>query len=382
MTQPRFADAAAPNEVDRLVRFLKLFVPLTLMLVGLPLVGVLVVGKPLAPYFEFPPRTEFMPHEDFAWWAFVSTAVLVAAAVAPFVVKIAGARLGDSDASARTGPFPWWGWAGVAWLALAWWLAWSRFPWFAAFQSFTFSPLWVGYIVIVNALTWRRTGRCMLVDRTGYFLALFPASAAFWWLFEYLNRFVQNWFYMGVGTLGAWDYFWQATLPFSTVLPAVLGTRELIASCPRLSAGLHRAWAVPRLRAPGNAILVLAVAAAGLALIGVWPDGLFPLLWLAPLGILVALQVLMGEPSILDGPTAGDWSGIWQAALAGLVCGFFWEMWNYGSLAHWRYSVPYVHAFEVFHMPLLGYSGYLPFGIECLAVGGLVKTLWPRRVRA
>ena len=82
-------------------------------------------------------------------------------------------------------------------------------------QAFTFTMLWLGYIVIINALTWRRAGRCMLTHCTGYFLALFPLSAIFWWFFEFLNRFVQNWFYIGVDTLGSWDYFWQATLPFA-----------------------------------------------------------------------------------------------------------------------------------------------------------------------
>ena len=30
--------------------------------------------------------------------------------------------------------------------------------------------------------------------------------------------------------------------------------------------------------------------------------------------------------------------------------------------------------FEIFHMPLLGYSGYLPFGLECLAVASLIDS--------
>ena len=90
----------------------------------------------------------------------------------------------------------------------------------------------------------------------------------------------------------------------------------------------------------------------------------------------------MGEASILDGPAIGDWREVWQVALAGLVCGFFWEMWNYQSLAHWEYTVPFVHRFEVFHMPLLGYGGYLPFGLECLAVARLLDILWEGRRRA
>jgi len=354
------------------MRFLKQFLPLLLMLVGLPLAGVALAGKPLARYLEFPPRTEYVLHAPFSWWAFSATALLVVVAVFPFVKRVAANWRSSERTSVHGAYFPWWGWLAAAWLVVVWFLAWSRFPWFAPFQAFTFSMLWLGFIVLINALTWRLTGRCMLVHRPAYLLALFPLSAAFWWFFEYLNRFVQNWFYMGVGALGTWDYFWQATLPFATVLPAVLVTRELLAGFPRLSAGLDKAWTVAWVRSRRFAWFLLLLAGAGLAMLGVWPNALFSLLWLAPLALVVALQVITGEASILDGPAHGNWRAIWQAALAGLVCGFFWEMWNYGSLAHWEYSVPLVHEFEIFHMPLLGYSGYLPFGIECLAVAGLL----------
>jgi len=58
--------------------------------------------------------------------------------------------------------------------------------------------------------------------------------------------------------------------------------------------------------------------------------------------------------------------------MAALVCGLFWEMWNYKSLVHWEYAIPSVHAFKLFEMPVLGYAGYLPFGLECLAVTLLI----------
>jgi hypothetical protein len=50
-------------------------------------------------------------------------------------------------------------------------------------------------------------------------------------------------------------------------------------------------------------------------------------------------------------------------------------MWNVHSLNKWIYSVPYVHRFLVFEMPLLGFAGYLPFGLECAALGGTVADL-------
>ena len=106
-------------------------------------------------------------------------------------------------------PFPWWGWCGILLGIVAWILAWNRFSWFSPFQIHTFTPLWIAYIIIFNALTFRRKGHCLLIDNTSFFLLLFPTSALFWWFFEYLNRFVQNWYYAGVD-LNAWQYFWYA----------------------------------------------------------------------------------------------------------------------------------------------------------------------------
>jgi hypothetical protein len=68
-----------------------------------------------------------------------------------------------------------------------------------------------------------------------------------------------------------------------------------------------------------------------------------------------------------------------QPALAALVCGFFWELWNFGSLARWHYSIPYVQRFHVFEMPLLGYAGYLPFGVTCALVMDVAARLVERR---
>ena len=354
---------------------MKLFVPLALLLIGLPLVGLLLAGIPLEPYLEFPPRTIYVEHAAFSWWAFATTAMVIVLTVSPFVLTALRAGSDRGVVTSGNARLPWWGWLAAAWLAAAWVLAWNRFLWFGPLQSYTFSMLWIGYIVLINALAWRRTGRSLLTHEPAYFLALFPLSACFWWFFEFLNRFVQNWYYMGVGELDGWSYFLQATLPFATVLPAVLSTRELLASYPRLSAGLGDALRAPWMASRRTAWILLVFASLALVAVGVWPGLLFPALWLAPLAVLSALQVILGEPSILDGPANGDWRAVWQAALAGLVCGIFWETWNYHSLAHWEYSVPLVHRFQIFHMPLLGYAGYLPFGLECLAVAGLLHTL-------
>ncbi len=351
---------------------------LILPLVALPLLGVILNGEPLAPYLEFPPLTRHVQHAPFSWPVFLGLALLIIAIVALCARAIMVFGSPGRRRVIQTFQFPLWGWSGVLVVGIAWVLAWTRFPWFAAFQPFTFTPLWLGYIVVINALSCRATGTCLLVDRPRYLLSLFLASAALWWFFEYLNRFVQNWYYVGIDDFGPVAYALHATLPFSTVLPAVVSTVEWMASSKRLQEAFRDR--TPIRVAHGGIVgwIVLALAGAGLMGIGVWPDYLFPLLWVSPLLIITSLQTILGRETIFAGIRRGDWRCICLPALAGLQCGFFWELWNWHSLAHWEYAIPYVHRFLIFEMPLLGYAGYLPFGLECMVIAHLMGTGSPR----
>ncbi len=338
-----------------------------LLLVGAPLIGLLAAGRPLAPYLEFPPQTRFVAHAPFSWMAFVLIGLLVLVCTWPLVRLIGGAA-GSVSPSAIRRSFPWWGWCGVGSLAASWVLAWNRWEWFAALQAHTFPMLWGSFILVVNALTCRRRGSCLMLDQPLRFVLLFPASAVFWWFFEYLNRFVQNWYYTGAD-YPPLTYFTLASLSFATVLPAVLSVREwLLSFAPFRSR--HRPLVLPPWLPPRRAaVILLATATAGLAGVGLWPDYLFPLLWLSPLAILLAQQLRGRGGPLLAALGDGCWPVWAAAALSGLVCGFFWEMWNFHSLARWAYSIPWVDRFPVFEMPLLGYAGYLPFGLECALIG-------------
>jgi hypothetical protein len=343
------------------------------LVLGLPLLGVLWAGEPIGRYLEFPPRTSYVQHEPFSWPVFITLTLLIALLVGPSLRQIIRTSLRRSFPLTQhsRSPFPWWGWLGIGWTCLWWVVAWTRFPSMTVVQEHTFIPLWLGYIVIVNACTFARTGRCMMLDRPRYFLALFPLSAAFWWLFEYLNRFVQNWYYVGVGELSSLEYVVRATIPFSTVLPAVLGTAELLNTYPAIGAGLDRVKHVHLLPVKPASWVLLMLSCLGLLGIGLWPNYLFPLVWVGPLLLIVSLESLAGRQAILSPLTQGDWRGIWMTALAALICGMFWELWNWQSLAHWEYAIPFVHRFQLFEMPLLGYAGYLPFGLECVTVADL-----------
>jgi hypothetical protein len=333
---------------------------------GLPLLGAWLAGRPLAPLWRFPPPlcipTQY-PH--FSWLA----AALVLGAAA--VVAVAWARragggrpLPGADAPAGL-RFPGWGGVAVAWTLAWWWLAWTRQPWFAWGQRYTFTPLWLGMIVTVNALTAARGGTRLMQRAPRSWLALFGASAGFWWVFEWLNRFVHNWHYLGAEGVGPWEYAVHASVCFSTVLPAVAGVRECLATWPRLQARLAAGPAWPGLTRRGTGAALMAAGAAGLVFTGAQPLYGYPALWAAPLLLGVGASVWRRADGWWRALAAGDWRAAGSWALAALACGFFWELWNLHSDAKWIYTVPFVQRWRVFEMPLLGYSGYLTFGLEC-----------------
>lgn len=343
------------------------------LLLGLPLLGAALRGQPLAPYLTFPALPSRVTPAPFAWPAFVAVALLLVASVAPFAWRVLHTPLPPRRPTPRW-PFPWWGWAGLALGAGAWGLAWSRGTGLAPWRAYTFTPLWVAYVLVVNACTYRRTGHCLLRDRPRFAGRLLPLSALFWWYFEYLNRFVHNWSYLGLAAFPPWQYGLYATVPFATVLPAVLSTYELLRSVPRLSAGLDR-FCPLRVRRPRR-LSGLLLLASGLGLVGVgaWPQACFALVWVAPLGVFVACQGLAGRRTVFSPVAHGDWRRLWLWALAGVMCGLFWELWNAYSQVKWVYAIPFVDRFRLFEMPLLGYGGYLPFGLTCaVAVDALAS---------
>jgi hypothetical protein len=349
------------------------WVALTALLLGLPFAGVAIAGIPLGPYLEFPPKAIGEKPGELALSpaAFAAYAVFIAACTLPVLWRLATAPAGEPAPPTR-GRFPWWGWAGIALGVVAWTFAWTRFPWFGRFQRQTFVPLWGAYLIVSNAAAQRCTGRAPAVASAARYLSLFAASAAFWWSFEYLNRFARNWRYVGINEFGALAYGALATVAFATVLPAFFATYEAIRSWTRLDRALAD-WIPIRFARPRvAAVAAISLSAAGLAGLGIWPDLLFPLVWVSPVLVVAGIQTLRDRPHVLSGIAHGDWRRPVAAAAAALVCGFFWEMWNFRSLATWQYDIPHVGAFHVFEMPVLGYAGYLPFGLMCATVADAV----------
>ena len=86
------------------------------------------------------------------------------------------------------------GWLGLLLLGICWPLNWTM-P--GNRTAYLFFPLWLGYILVVDALVLRRTGTSLWVRSPRGFILLFAASAPAWWLFEAINHRTTNWEYLG-----------------------------------------------------------------------------------------------------------------------------------------------------------------------------------------
>lgn len=347
----------------------------SIMLIGLPLLGPAFGTADILSYLEFPPLTRYVSHAPFNLQAFIIIAmvdILMLSGII-YLLRIGYSRCKkDSFKAIHIGSFPIWGGLGVVIMIAGWTLAWTRFSWFEPLQVHTFCLPWVGYILLINALCVFRSGHSLITDTPLRFFLLWPTSAAFWWFFEYLNRFVQNWYYVGVKDFSPFEYAIHASLAFATVLPAVLSTQRLLLTFEIFRTGLRHVTSLKVFDDKRACVFILVFSGIALALIGRFPDILYPLVWGAPLLVFTSLQTLSGRQTIFSGLSRGDWRAVMTSATAALICGFFWELWNYHSLARWEYAVPFVDRFHIFAMPLLGYGGYLPFGLECLLVGQFV----------
>ena len=262
---------------------------------------------------------------------------------------------------------------GIVLVAIAWPLSWAGPD---PYSRYTFFPLWLGYILVVDGLTAYRSGTSLLMRNGVRFALLFAYSIPLWWLFEYANEFLQNWHYLGASQYSPVAYAALASLAFSTVMPAMFVTAELYRTFRPFS-GTPRWISI----APSRGGL-LAIAASGLALfVGslAFPDVLFPFVWIGLFLLLDIINAMTGGKSLVEQVAQGQWHTVLVLFAAGLTCGFFWEMWNIYSMPKWVYEVPLVSEPKLFEMPLLGYGGYLPFALEVYAAYHLLHTLLFRR---
>jgi hypothetical protein len=273
------------------------------------------------------------------------------------------------------------GWIGLGVIAAAEILLFTGQPVVAGW----FTPIvWTGYVLFVDALAARLTGRSYLTtDRVdGVLVAL--ASVLCWWLFELYNapRFWRG----GEDAVGLWwryhglepnvflrrvGYDWA----FATIFPAMFLTAAVLRATVFRRARV-RPWRLP----PGLLRLAIAAGVVGVVLpLVVVSQWLVPLVWAGWVLLLEPLNYRRGLPSWLGDLAQGDASRLLALLGSGAICGVLWELWNYWSATRWTYTVPYLGGVKIFEMPVLGYLGFPPFALEAYAMYRWMHGLLDRR---
>ncbi|RPI87172.1 MAG: hypothetical protein EHM41_05915 [Chloroflexi bacterium] len=277
------------------------------------------------------------------------------------------------SASRKLKRFAMHGWFGLGLIAVFWVLNWTleglRTHW-------GFFPLWLGYCLTVDALVYYRTGTSLLTRSWSKYLGLFIISAPVWWIYEAINVRLENWVYLGSESFDPLSYTFWATLNFTSVIPAVFGSVELITSFDFMKR-IPR-WLIIRLNNISAAAL-FAFGVVSLILMLIYPHILFPFAWISLYFILEPVNYWLGFRNMENWTSKGNWKPVIALWLGVLITAFFWEMWNFFAYPKWIYQIPWGDWFRIFEMPLLGYGGYLPFALELFALVNFVYGIFGKK---
>lgn len=236
-----------------------------------------------------------------------------------------------------------------------------------------FTPImWTGYIMLVDALVRRHKGTSILSDHPREFLFLAVISIGSWLIFEGYNLLLRNWSYVGLPENTIARYFGYAWA-FATISPGMFLTFEY------LDLILPGDPAPAPARLPNGVFaLFIAIGIVSLVLPLVKPSTyMTPLVWTGFAFLLDPINGRLGERSFLAEFFTGRFRSMPIMFLAGLVCGFLWEFWNYWASSKWHYDVPYLGHIKLFEMPVLGFLGFMPFAVESFAIYVFVRRLIP-----
>lgn len=283
---------------------------------------------------------------------------------------------GDTPAQkpSQKAPYPWWFWLGAVMMVAFWWLMWSHSTIFGELVYWAFLPTWWGFILLLDGIVYRRNNGVSLIFNKPKLMALaYIVSMIGWAYFEFYDYFVLgNWYYPYAAE-APWSHLGlviEFFLAYGTITVVFFEWYSLFQTFPKMAARYKNG---PKWNITSTTFIV-----AGSVLIAamvIFPYPFFWVVWIGPFAVMSGTLLLANVNNVFSQiANKGDWSTGVLMGLASLFNGIVWEFWNYGSMHlgqetatnpnYWDYNIPYVDVIHIFSdMPLLGYFGYIPFGV-------------------
>jgi len=236
------------------------------------------------------------------------------------------------------------------------------------FYSWFYCFAWWSYILIIDAIIYRLKGNSLILSRTREFFLMVPWSIFIWLIFEAANLFLENWYYINLphSRLERWLGY---ALAYGTVLPGMFETTELLETL-----GLSKNFKIKKtiISSGGHFVLIL-LGTFCLVVSILIPEYFFPLIWVGFIFLLEPFIYRFGGKSLLKDLEEGNPKKIYCLLVAGLTCGFLWELWNFWALSKWVYIVPFFEEGKGFEMPFLGFLGFPPFAIQAYVMVNFIS---------
>lgn len=237
-------------------------------------------------------------------------------------------------------------------------------PFFSWFYPFA----WWSYILIVDSIIYRIKNDSLIMSRTGEFWLMIPWSIFIWLFFEFINLFMNNWYYINVTDI-SWIRWIGYAISFGTVLPGIFETTEFLEAI-----GLYKNSSIKKITlTPRWCKISFGLGIAFLIAPVIFPRSCFALIWGSLIFLLEPIIYQLGGRSLLGEWEQGRVRKFYLLLTAGLICGFLWEFWNYWSNTKWIYTVPFFNEVKIFEMPVMGYLGFPPFAVECYIIYNFIS---------
>ena len=248
------------------------------------------------------------------------------------------------------------------------------------FYSWFYCFAWWSYILIIDAIIYRLKGNSLILSRTKEFFLMIPWSVFIWLIFEAANLSLENWYYINLPH-SIFERWLGYTIAYGTVLPGLFETTELLESFMfkspppplPLPSGQSRKDPTTGGRVRGGHIVLVLLGIACLVSSVLVPEYFFSLIWVGFIFLLEPFNHRFGGRSLLKDLEEGNPRKIYLLLLAGLICGFLWEFWNFWARSKWIYTVPFFEKMKGFEMPFLGFLGFPPFTIQAYVMYNFIS---------
>ena len=235
--------------------------------------------------------------------------------------------------------------------------------------------MWYGYILIVDSMVYMLKRNSFIINRPKKFIVLVILSTIFWLIFEFYNIFLPGWHYVNVP--GRTRTCISCYFAISTILPALFETVELIKGLK-----IFHKTKMDKIKIPKSLTHISIFIGLIFVIIPFFYRSpyMWVLIWAGFIFLLDPINYLFHEKSLISQLKSGKLKIILSVFVAGYICGFFWESWNYWAYTKWYYDIPLVGGFKIFEMPVLGYIPYGFFAWELYAMYYFAKLLFPKKI--